>query len=82
MKLFETEKPTIKKYEPTAQSLYVKWDDDRGRRFDDVSDYIESARYVEFDYMNADCGKVHIWLSKDGIRWIEAFDNPPEEESI
>lgn len=79
MKLFETEKPTIKRYEPTAQSLYVKWDDDRGRAFNQVTNFFDDGGYTEFDYVNVESGPTHIKIRNDGVRWWEFFNTPLEE---
>lgn len=59
-------------------SVYIKWDDDRGRSFDNVCYFDVNDGWVELIYMHPEAGKTKIKINESGIRWIELFEKKPE----
>lgn len=77
MSIFEVEKKNPVDLGMWA-SVYIKWEDDRGRAFDGVISFIEEEEWIEIRYRHAEAGNVLIRISKEGIRWIEFFKTKPE----
>ena len=59
-------------------AVVIKWNDDRGRGFDEVTNFSDDNGWLEFDYNNAEAGATRIRICKQGIRWIEFFRVKPE----
>lgn len=76
MSFFETEKPVNR---GAWASVYIKWNDDRGRAFQDVSSCWEEDEWIELEYMNPEAGLTNVRISKEGIRWVEFFTTKLEE---
>lgn len=84
MSFFETKKPehtpapmdSFKEWE----SVYIKWDDDRGRGFDNVTRFHADEDWIELTYTHPDAGEVEIKIRNHGIRWIEFFETKVEDE--
>ena len=77
MSFFEAEKPVNR---GSWESVYIKWNDDRGRAFMDVSAFWEEDYWVEIEYMHPEAGQTKVRISKDDIRWIEFFTKKLEVE--
>lgn len=80
MKIFniETGEPALLDGSWDWAAVVIKWDDDRGRGFDEVSNFKNSDGWIEFDYRHPEAGKAHIRINEYGIRWIEFFETKPE----
>ena len=78
MSFFETEKEKPVNRGAWA-SVYIKWNDDRGRAFQDVCSYWEEDEWIELEYMNQEAGLTTVRISKEGIRWVEFFTTKLEE---
>ena len=63
-----------------GQTIFIKWNDDRGRSFENIDDFLDWDEYVEFKYDNPDTGRARIRVYKDEIRWLEFYDAPETEE--
>lgn len=64
------------------QNIFIKWNDDRGRSFENVDGFLDWAdyEYLEFKYDNPDTGRARIRVYKKEIRWLEFYDAPETEE--
>ncbi|MBR2096589.1 MAG: hypothetical protein IJ907_01915 [Prevotella sp.] len=63
-----------------GKALYVKWNDDRGRSFNNISNFKDDGECVSFSYDHPESGRTTIRLFKRNIRWLELFDRLPEDE--
>ncbi len=72
MSIFEAEKTKPLSHGGWA-SIYIKWNDDRGRGFEDVISFYEEPEWIEMVFVDS-----KIRIRKEGIRWIEFFETKPE----
>jgi len=61
-------------------SVYIKWDDDRGRGFDNVTMFSSSDDWISITYTHPEAGEVNIKIRNHGIRWIEFFETKVEDD--
>ena len=83
MSFFEAKKP---EHTPALmvsfaewESVYIKWDDDRGRGFDNVTRFYPGDDWIEITYTHPEAGEVKIKIRNHGIRWIEFYETKVED---
>ena len=84
MSFFEAKKPEYI-LEPLSvrgnwATVYIKWDDDRGRGFDNVTMFSSSDDWISVTYTHPEAGEVNIKIRNHGIRWIEFFETKVEDD--
>lgn len=84
MSFFETKKPEYKPAPMVSfkewESVYIKWDDDRGRGFDNVTEFYPGEDWIKITYTHPEAGEVNIKIRNHGIRWIEFFETKVEDD--
>lgn len=63
-----------------GQTVYIKWNDDRGRSFENAQHFVDWGECIEFTYSNPEAGRANIRVYKKEIRWLEFYDTPPAED--
>ena len=72
--------PAIRLGDEDWASVYIKWDDDRGRGFDNVTRFRVDVDWIELTYTHPDAGDVEIIIRNHGIRWIEFYETKVEDD--